>query len=146
MFEELKEILIMVANAGEFTLQAALSLVIAFGVYKLLTLASILVLIKFTIDKLHNYFITKKVNPPEPVVKEKWNLRNSQCYIADEVLFKKLMLISRDLHNVKTTGQISTDKVYDEDLYYTHFIKAAIDAVQKSMNEEIKKAEKRDAK
>ena len=45
MFEELKEILLMVAQAGEFTLQAALSLVIVFGVYKLVTLASILMLI-----------------------------------------------------------------------------------------------------
>ena len=58
MFEELKEILLMVAQAGEFTLQAALSLVIAFGIYKLLTLASILMLVKFTIEKLYTYFIT----------------------------------------------------------------------------------------
>ena len=94
MFEELKEILLMVAQAGEFTLQAALSLVIAFGIYKLLTLASILVLVKFTIDKVHNYFITKKVIPEVSV---KYEIRNCRLFVSDEAKMYKIALLSHDL-------------------------------------------------
>lgn len=103
MFEELKEILLMVAQAGEFTLQAALSLVIAFGIYKLITLASILMLVKFTIEKLYNYFIAKKVKPEELV---KWTIRNSNMFVAEE---KKLYQIRDIARLIYKPGGASED-------------------------------------
>ena len=110
MFEELKEILLMVAQAGEFTLQAALSLVIAFGVYKLITLASILMLVKFTIEKLYNYFIAKKVKPEELV---KWTIRNSNMFVAEE---KKLYQIRDIARLIYKPGGASEDIFYGGEL------------------------------
>jgi len=111
MFEELKEILLMVAQAGEFTLQAALSLVIAFGIYKLLTLASILVLIKFTIEKVHNYFITKKVVPVEQV---KWTIRGSEMFVSNDALLYKIRDTARLIY--KPEGLSSENIIYDGEL------------------------------
>ena len=111
MFEELKEILLMVAQAGEFTLQAALSLVIAFGIYKLLTLASILVLIKFTIEKVHNYFITKKVVPVEQV---KWTIRGSDMFVSNDVLLYKIRDAARLIY--KPSAASSENIIYDGEL------------------------------
>lgn len=111
MFEELKEILLMVAQAGEFTLQAALSLVIAFGIYKLLTLASILVLIKFTVEKIHNYFITKKVVPVEQV---KWTIRGSDMFVSNEALLYKIKDAARLIY--KPSASSSENILYDGEL------------------------------
>ena len=88
MFEELKEILLMIAQAGEFTLQAAISLIIAFGIYKLATLASILILIKFTIQKIYDYGIIQKTKQRDTV---KYEIRGSECSVADDALFKRLI-------------------------------------------------------
>jgi hypothetical protein len=111
MFEELKEVLLMVAQAGEVTLQAALSLVIAFGIYKLLTLASILMLVKFTIEKLYNYFITKKVKPDELV---KWTIRNSNMFVAEEKTLYKIRDVARLIY--KPSGAASEDIFYEGEL------------------------------
>lgn len=125
MFEELKEILLMVAQAGEFTLQAALSLVIVFGVYKLLTLASILMLIKFTIEKLYNYFITKKVKPEELV---KWTVRSSDMFIAEEKTLYKIRDIARLIYQPSSGGA---------DMFYG----GELQIVLKAVNEYYKKLE-----
>lgn len=125
MFEELKEILLMVAQAGEFTLQAALSLVIVFGVYKLVTLASILMLVKFTIEKLYNYFITKKVKPDELV---KWTIRNSPMFVADEETLYKIRDIARLIYKPNNPS---------EDMFYG----AELQIVLKAVNEYYSKLE-----
>lgn len=125
MFEELKEILLMVAQVGEFTLQAALSLVIAFGIYKLVTLASILMLIKFTIEKLYNYFITKKVKPDELV---KWTVRSSTMFIAEEKTLYKIRDIARLIYKPINPS---------EDMFYV----GELQIVLKAVNEYYKKLE-----
>ena len=125
MFEELKEILLMVAQAGEFTLQAALSLVIVFGVYKLVTLASILMLVKFTIEKLYNYFITKKVKPDELV---KWTVRSSTMFIAEEQTLYKIRDIARLIYK---------PSLGDSDMFYG----GELQIVLKAVNEYYKKLE-----
>jgi len=125
MFEELKEILLMVAQAGEFTLQAALSLVIAFGIYKLVTLASILMLIKFTIEKLYNYFITKKVKPDELV---KWTVRSSNMFIAEEKTLYKIRDIARLIYDPSDSS---------DDMFYG----VELQIVLKAVNEYYKKLE-----
>lgn len=125
MFEELKEILLMVAQAGEFTLQAALSLVIVFGIYKLVTLASILMLIKFTIEKLYNYFITKKVKPDELV---KWTVRSSTMFIAEEKTLYKIRDIARLIYKPINPS---------EDMFYG----GELQIVLKAVNEYYKKLE-----
>ena len=117
MFEELKEILLMVAQAGEFTLQAALSLVIAFGIYKLVTLASILMLVKFTIEKLYNYFITKKVKPDELV---KWTVRGSNMFIAEEQILYKIRDIARLIYKPVDPS---------EDIFYGRELQIVLKAV-----------------
>lgn len=122
MFEELKEILLMVAQAGEFTLQAALSLVIAFGIYKLVTLASILMLVKFTIEKLYNYFIAKKVKPDELI---KWTIKNSDMYISDNELLYRIRAAVRRGKNLS------------DEIFYTSELKEVLRAV----NEYYKKLE-----
>lgn len=125
MFEELKEILLMVAQVGEFTLQAALSLVIAFGIYKLVTLASILMLIKFTIEKLYNYFITKKVEPDELV---KWTVSSSNMFIAEEKTLYKIRDIARLIYKPISPS---------EDMFYG----GELQIVLKAVNEYYKKLE-----
>lgn len=95
MFEEIKEILVMLAQAGGVTLTAALSIVVAFGIYKLLTLASILVLVKFIVEKIYNYAIAKKVDPKEKI---KWEIRNTKFYVSDEVKMYKIAQLSYDLY------------------------------------------------
>ena len=125
MFEELKEILLMVAQAGEFTLQAALSLVIVFGIYKLVTLASILMLIKFTIEKLYNYFITKKVKPEELV---KWSIRGSNMFIAEEKTLYKIRDIARLIYKPISPS---------EDMFHV----GELQIVLKAVNEYYKKLE-----
>lgn len=107
MFEELKEILLMVAKAGEVSLQMALSLVIAFGIYKLLTLASVLVLIKYTIEKLHNYFITRKVEST------KWTIRNSKIYVSDEEKLYRIAQLSHDLYYMREGRTPDSDLASD---------------------------------
>lgn len=125
MFEELKEILLMVAQVGEFTLQAALSLVIVFGIYKLVTLASILMLIKFTIEKLYNYFITKKVKPDELV---KWTVRSSNMFIAEE----------KTLYKIRDTARLIDKPVNSqEDMFYG----GELQIVLKAVNDYYKKLE-----
>lgn len=126
MFEELKEILLMVAQAGEFTLQAALSLVIAFGIYKLLTLASILVLVKFTIEKVHNYFITKKVVPEVDV---KYEIRNCKLFVSDEVKMYKIALLSHDLFYLSKGLPVEIKK--DVDTFGWQAMDRCIEVLQK---------------
>ena len=125
MFEELKEILLMIAQAGEFTLQAALSLVIAFGIYKLITLASVLMLVKFTIEKLYNYFITKKVKPDELV---KWTIRNSVMFISDDDLLFRIRDIARTIAKTQS---------HSKDIFFS----CELEVTLKALNEYYKKLE-----
>lgn len=109
MIEEIKEILTLVANAGEFTIQAAITIIIAFGIYKLLTLASVLVLIKYIVEKIFDYFYARKTKPEELI---KWTIRNSSIFIAEEKLMVDIVLLAKQLSESKTSGDLG--------LFYSH--------------------------
>ena len=109
MIEEIKEILTLVANAGEFTIQAAITIIIAFGIYKLLTLASVLVLIRYIVQKIFDYFYDRKIKPEELI---KWTIRNSNIFIAEEKLMVDIVLLAKQLSDSKTSGDLG--------LFYSH--------------------------
>jgi len=109
MIEEIKEILTLVANAGEFTIQAAITIIISFGIYKLLTLASVLLLIKYIVEKIFDYFYARKTKPEELI---KWTIRNSSIFIAEEKLMVDIVLLAKQLSESKTSGDLG--------LFYSH--------------------------
>jgi len=138
MFEEIKEILVMLAQAGGVTLTAALSIVVAFGIYKLLTLASILVLIKFIVEKVYNYAITKKVNPVEEV---KYSLKNSNICVSDEIMLMKISMLSQDLVHLRYNKDLSGIE-YRENWLHSSHMEECIKVLNKALKERMKELTK----
>lgn len=131
MFEEIKEILVMLAQAGGVTLTAALSIVVAFGIYKLLTLTSLLVLVKFIVEKIYNYAITKKVDPKEEI---KYSLKNSIIYVSDEIMLMKISMLSQDLYHLKYNKDLSKIE-YKENWLHTSAMEECIKVLNKALKE-----------
>lgn len=118
MLEEIKEILKMVLETGTVTMEYALWVIVAFGVYKLVTLASILVIVKYFIVRLFDLLKIKKMDA--------YSLRNSDNYIADDKLFTELL---QQLNSIKP--KLQRDGLGDVDLLYSSDIKYLISLVEK---------------
>ena len=118
MLEEIKQILQMVLETGTVTMEYALWVIIAFGVYKLVTLASILVVIKYFITRLFEFLRIKKVDA--------YALKNSVNYVADDKLFTQLL---KKLNARKP--ELQQKKLGDVDLLYSSDINYLIQLVEK---------------
>lgn len=118
MLEEIKEILKMVLETGTVTMEYALWVIVAFGVYKLVTLASILVIVKYFIVRLFDLLKIKKMDA--------YSLKNSDNYIADDKLFTELL---QQLNSIKP--ELQRKKLGDVDLLYSSDIKYLISLVEK---------------
>ena len=118
MLEEIKEILKMVLETGTVTMEYALWVIVAFGVYKLVTLASILFVVKYFITRLFEFLRIKKVDA--------YALKNSVNYVADDKLLTELL---KKLNDIKPEFQ--QKKLGDIDLLYPSDTKYLISLVEK---------------
>lgn len=118
MLEEIKEILKMVLETGTVTMEYALWVIVAFGVYKLVTLASILAIVRYFIVRLFDLLKIKKMDA--------YSLKNSDNYIADDKLFTELL---QQLNSIKP--ELQRKKLGDVDLLYSSDIKYLISLVEK---------------
>jgi hypothetical protein len=120
MIEQLQMILTTIGDLGEY----AVWVVVAFFVWKLVTLASVLVLIKHGIDKLHD-IVVKHINRPKVNYIKVGGIKTSYQFDEDSVRSEDANAALTNLFNAIIDRSHGNDTRVTRVLFYQDVHKAA---------------------